>query len=66
MADAPSEHQDSEHGDSEDVRRKFREALERKHEQHHASAESAVHDGSNKSHGATEPKQTRQFRRKTG
>jgi hypothetical protein len=50
----------------DDVRRKFREALERKHEQRHASAESAEHDGSNKSHGTSVPTKGRGFRRKTG
>lgn len=51
---------------SDDVRRKFRQALERKQGQRHASAESAEHDGSRKSHGARGPTQARQFRRKTG
>ncbi|MGH3368232.1 MAG: DUF5302 domain-containing protein [Nocardioidaceae bacterium] len=53
-------------GESDDVRRKFREALERKQGQQHASAESAEHDGSRKSHGTKGRTQTRQFRRKTG
>jgi hypothetical protein len=50
----------------DDVRRKFREALERKHEQHHASAASAEHDGSHKSHGSAVPTRGPGFRRKTG
>jgi len=50
----------------DDVRRKFREALERKNEQHHASAKSARHDGSNKSHGADGPTKGPGYRRKTG
>ena len=49
-----------------DVRRKFREALERKHEQQHASAKSAEHDGSNKSPGTNVPTKGPGFRRKTG
>lgn len=51
---------------SDDTRRKFREALERKQQQHHASAETAEQDGSKKSHGATEPTQGKMFRRKSG
>jgi hypothetical protein len=50
----------------DDVRRKFREALERKRDQQHASAKSAKHDGSNKSHGANGPTKGPGFRRKTG
>ncbi|MGI8578880.1 MAG: DUF5302 domain-containing protein [Nocardioidaceae bacterium] len=50
----------------DEVKRKFKEALERKQrQQHHASAESAEHDGSDKSHGATEPTVGRTFRRKS-
>ncbi|MDQ4086321.1 MAG: DUF5302 domain-containing protein [Actinomycetota bacterium] len=51
---------------AEDVRRKFREALERKQEKHHASAESAGRDGSHKSHGTAVPTKGPGFRRKTG
>jgi hypothetical protein len=51
---------------TDDVRRKFREALERKHQQRHASAASAERDGSEKSHGAPVPTKGRGFRRKTG
>jgi hypothetical protein len=50
----------------DDVRRKFREALERKNEQHHATAKSAERDGSNKSHGSAVPTKGPGFRRKTG
>jgi hypothetical protein len=52
--------------DSDDVRRKFREALDRKAARNHASAQGAGHDGSHKSHGTPNPTQGRQFRRKTG
>lgn len=51
---------------ADEVRKKFREALERKQEQHHASAESARRDGSDKSHGTAGPTKGRNFRRKTG
>ncbi len=51
---------------ADDVRRKFREALERKQQKHHASAASAEHDGSEKSHGAAVPTKGPGFRRKTG
>jgi hypothetical protein len=51
---------------TDDVRAKFREALERKHQKRHASAASAEHDGSNKSHGAAGPTKGPGFRRKTG
>lgn len=50
----------------DDVRRKFREALARKHDQQHASAKSAEHDGSHKSHGTAAPTKGPGFRRKTG
>jgi hypothetical protein len=52
--------------DSDDVRRKFREALDRKQERQHASAKAAERDGSHKSHGTANPTQGRPFRRKTG
>lgn len=51
---------------TDDVRRKFREALERKHQRHHATAASAERDGSDKSHGTTVPTRGPGFRRKTG
>lgn len=51
---------------AEETRRKFREALDRKHQrQHaHATAEAAEHDGSDKAHGAQAPTKSPQFRRK--
>lgn len=49
-----------------EAKRKFREALEKKSHQRHASAESAVHDGSEKSHGASAPIEKATFQRKTG
>lgn len=49
----------------EDLKAKFREALQKKHEHHHASAERAEHDGSDKSHGATGRTQQQMFRRKS-
>jgi hypothetical protein len=51
---------------ADDVRRKFREALERKNERTHATAESARRDGSDKSHGTATPTKGPGFRRKTG
>jgi hypothetical protein len=50
--------------DLSEVKRKFREALERKQHQQHASAAGGVHDGSEKSHGAKGPTKGRSFRRK--
>lgn len=47
------------------TRRKFREALDRKQQRQHATAEGAEHDGSEKSHGATGPTKGRAFRRKS-
>ncbi len=52
------------HG-KDDLKAKFREALEKKNNRHHASAEGAEHDGSNKSHGANGPVEAREFRRKS-
>ena len=51
---------------ADDVRRKFREALERKNQRTHATAESARHDGSEKSHGTATPTKGPGYRRKTG
>lgn len=48
------------------ARQKFREALDKKQERHHATAEGAEHDGSEKSHGANGPVEKRTFRRKSG
>jgi hypothetical protein len=48
-----------------DMKAKFREALAKKNNRHHASAEGAEHDGSEKSHGANGPTEAREFRRKS-
>lgn len=48
-----------------DMKAKFREALEKKNNKSHATAEGAEHDGSEKSHGATGPTQSPEFRRKS-
>ncbi len=48
-----------------DMKAKFREALEKKNSKSHATAEGAEHDGSEKSHGATGPTQSPEFRRKS-
>ena len=48
-----------------DMKAKFREALEKKKGKHHATAEGAEHDGSEKSHGANGPTQAPEFRRKS-
>lgn len=47
------------------MKAKFREALEKKNGKQHATAEGAEHDGSEKSHGATGPTQSPEFRRKS-
>lgn len=47
----------------DEAHRKFREALERKKQAHHASTEAASQTGVGKSQNA---KTTRQFRRKSG
>lgn len=51
--------------DKTDMKAKFREALEKKKGKHHATAEGAEHDGSEKSHGANGPTQAPEFRRKS-
>ena len=51
--------------DKTDMKAKFREALEKKKDKHHATAEGAEHDGSEKSHGANGPTQAPEFRRKS-
>lgn len=56
----------AERKDESETRRKFREALDRKQQHQHASAEEAVDDGSSKSHGATGPTTGKMFRRKSG
>jgi hypothetical protein len=49
----------------DDMKAKFREALAKKNKRSHASAEGAEHDGSEKSHGASGPTESPQFRRKS-
>lgn len=49
----------------DETRRRFREALERKQQRQHATADGAERDGSEKSHGATGPTKGRAFRRKS-
>lgn len=55
----------ADNGSNDDVKRKFREALEKKHEKHHPIAEGAEHDGSEKSHGSDKPIEAPEFRRKS-
>ncbi len=50
--------------DPDEIKAKFREALERKKEHHHPTAEGLEHDGSEKSHGAERPLDQPEFRRK--
>lgn len=50
---------------TDDQKAKFREALEKKQQRHHTSAEGADHDGSEKSHGADKPIEVKEFRRKS-
>lgn len=50
---------------NEDLKAKMREALEKKNKKHHATAEGAEHDGSDKSHGADKPIAPQEFRRKS-
>jgi len=52
-------------GEEDDTKRRFRQALERKQQRHHATAEGAARDGSEKSHGAEGPTKGRAFRRKS-
>ena len=49
----------------QDLKAKFREALEKKQQRHHATAEGAEHDTSEKSHGADKPIEVKEFRRKS-
>lgn len=49
----------------DDVRRKFREALERKRQHTHATAPGARRDGSEKSHGTSQSTGPKMFRRKS-
>jgi Family of unknown function (DUF5302) len=61
----PSEHAgSSEAGSSEDMKKKFREALERKNSRHHATVE--ANSGSKISHAHGSASQKREFRRKSG
>lgn len=59
MADSDSNTQ------KDDMKAKFREALDKKKNKSHATAEGAEHDGSEKSHGANGPTEAREFRRKS-
>ena len=52
-------------GNAEDMKAKFREALDKKNSNKHASAEGVERDGSEKSHGADGPTSAREFRRKS-
>jgi hypothetical protein len=49
----------------DDMKAKFREALEKKQKHKHATAEGAEHDTSEKSHGADKPIEVKEFRRKS-
>lgn len=51
--------------DQEDMKAKFRAALEKKNSKHHATAQGADHDGSEKSHGSDKPIAQPEFRRKS-
>lgn len=51
--------------DKVDMKARFREALDKKKERHHASAEGVERDGSEKSHGADKPIEVTEFRRKS-
>lgn len=51
--------------DQDDLKAKMREALDKKAEHEHPSAESAEHDGSDKSHGSDKPIDQPEFRRKS-
>jgi hypothetical protein len=60
-----SEPETAEASAADETRRRFREALDRKQQHHHATAEAATRDGSDKSHGAQGPTKGRTFRRKS-
>ncbi|MBG0739338.1 DUF5302 domain-containing protein [Paeniglutamicibacter antarcticus] len=51
-------------GPSEDMKKKFREALDRKNGQHHATVEASTGAKINHEHGSASQK--REFRRKSG
>lgn len=50
---------------NDDLKAKMREALDKKKSKHHATAEGADHDGSEKSHGSDKPIAQPEFRRKS-
>lgn len=50
--------------DTEDMKAKFRAALDKKKDRHHATAEGAKNDGSEKSHSSDKPISQPEFRRK--
>jgi len=51
--------------DSDEIKAKFREALDKKNEHHHPTAEGVDHDTSEKSHGAAESLDKPEFHRKS-
>lgn len=59
----PEEHQDAATA-SDETKRKFREALERKNSQHHATVEASKGSKIDQAHGSASTK--REFRRKSG
>jgi hypothetical protein len=64
MADTEGTRSDD-NGQKADMKAKFREALDKKKSKTHATAAGAEHDGSEKSHGATGPTTSPEFRRKS-
>lgn len=66
MADQQTSPSSDGGGPSEDVKAKFREALEKKKRRDHPTAPGASHDGSEKSHGATGATGAQRFQRKSG
>lgn len=60
--DAPAE---AEMPTEDETRRRFRQALERKQQRHHATEEALERDGSEKSHGVNGPTKAMPFRRKS-
>lgn len=51
---------------ADEIKRRMKEALERKNQKSHASAEAADADGTQKMHGVTGPVGPQTFRRKSG
>ncbi|MGD7706165.1 DUF5302 domain-containing protein [Microlunatus sp. Y2014] len=51
---------------ADEIKRRMREALERKNQQTHTHAEGAQQDGSEKMHGLTGHVDTQNYRRKAG